>query len=93
MKSLAPDTEKAMSAGYGVSPATQSGGGAMRGEDLDSDVKDANKKKKREAALKSALDFDDMSKAMDWVLESRPDFDEEAAAVFVKHLFKKGGKL
>lgn len=92
MKSLSPDTEKAMSAGYGASPATQSGGGAMRGEDLDSDVKDL-KRKKKEDALKSVLNFDDMSKAMDWVLESRPDFDEEAAAVFVQHLFKKGGKL
>ena len=43
--------------------------------------------------MKSVLEFDDMVKAMDWVLEVRPDFDEEAAAVFVNHLFKKGGRL
>jgi len=100
MKSLSTDAEKAMSAGYGVSPATQTGGGALRTEDLDSKPKDVSfaneeekKKKSREKAMKSVLEFDDMVKAMDWVLEVRPDFDEEAAAVFVNHLFKKGGRL
>jgi hypothetical protein len=85
---------KAMSAGYGVSPATQSGGGAVRTESLDSNVKEVMaKKKKREEALKRALDFEDMAKAMEWILESRPNFDEDAAAILVKHLFKKGGIL
>lgn len=97
MKSLSHDTEKAMSAGYGASPGTQTGGGAIRGESLEKDPADvgsqADKKKKREATLKAIIGFDDMIKAMDWVLESRPNFDEEAAATFIHHLFKKGGKL
>lgn len=88
---------KAMSAGYGASPSTQTGGGALRGESLESDVKDTNdsdkKKKKRAEALMRAIINDDMFKAMDIVLERRPDFDEDAAALFVKHLFLNGGKL
>lgn len=84
---------KSMMAGAGVSPATQSGGGALRGESLDSDVKDANKKKKRTDALLRALQLDDMLKAMDIVMDQRPNFDEEAAAFFVNHLFRNGGKL
>lgn len=83
---------KSMMAGYGVSPSTQSGGGALRSESLDSDVK-TKKKKKREEALKRALDFDDLDKAMEIVLERRPDFEEDAAAFFVTQLFKKGGQL
>lgn len=84
---------KSMMAGYGVSPAGQTGGGALRGESLDSDVKKlAEKKKKREEALKRALSFDDMLKAMDWVMDKSPEFTEEAAALFINHLFnKKGG--
>lgn len=89
---------KAMSAGYGASPASQTGGGAIRSESLDDSLKDVSfgsdeKKKKRAKALLRALVFDDMMKAMDIVLDSRPDFDEEAAALLVKHLFKKGGEL
>lgn len=86
---------KSMMAGAGTSPATQSGGGALRGESLDKDPKDTNdsKKKKRQEALFRALHLDDMSKAMDIVMEQRPDFDEEAAAFFVNHLFRNGGKL
>jgi len=86
---------KSMMAGYGASPGTQTGGGAMRGESLDSDekVSQDEKKKKRVAALKKALLFDDMEKAMQIVLERRPDMDEEAAAYFVNYLFKKGGML
>lgn len=96
MKSL--DASKALSAGFGTSPGTQTGGGALRGESLESDVKDNNetkdKKKKRSDALLRALAFDDLTKAMDLVLESRPDFDEDTAARVVKHLFiQKGGRL
>lgn len=88
------DTAKAMMAGFGTSPATQTGGGAIRSESLDSKVKDQMaKKKKKEDALKSILQFEDMMKAMDYVIEKRPDFSEEAAAIFINHLFKKGGRL
>jgi hypothetical protein len=87
---------KAMTAGYGVSPATQTGGGALRTESLDHDPKKVSevldKKKKREDALKRALGFEDMIKAMELVLERRPDFDDEAAAAFINHIFKKGGE-
>jgi len=84
---------KSMMAGYGASPATQTGGGAMRGESLDSDVKkvayDEEKKKKKIAALMRAIDFDDMVKAMDIVLSHRTDFDEDTAAIFVKDIFNR----
>jgi hypothetical protein len=92
MKSLNADheTEKALMAGSGVGTDV-SGGSALRVESLDSDPKEiSDKKLKRKSALKSVLHFDDMLKAMDFVLERRPDFDEEAAAVFVNHLYKKG---
>lgn len=93
-----PETAmKSMTAGYGVSPGSQSGGGAIRAESLESDAKDANekeeKKKKRMNALVRAIGLSDMVKAMDLVLERRPDFDEDAAAIFVNHLFRKEGKL
>jgi hypothetical protein len=89
--------EKSMSAGYGASPSAQSGGGAVRAESLESDVNDvmSNRKKKKKDALKRALelDEDELLKAMDWVMERRPDFDEDAAAILIKHLYKKGGRL
>lgn len=88
---------KAMMAGFGTSPATQSGGGALRVESVESDAKDVTsfnkKKKKAEEALKRALNYDDLLKAMEFVLEKRPDFTEEAAATFINFLFKKGGRL
>ena len=86
---------KSLMAGYGASVGEQSGGGALRVEDLDSDAKTTmdEKKKKRIAALKKALSFDDMYKAMEIVLDRRPDMDEEGAALFINHLFKKGGSL
>ena len=83
---------KALSAGVATSPASQSGGSALRAESLDSDEKDIQRKK-REKILRSALGFNDLVKAMDYILEKRPDFDEEAAAYLTAHLFKKGGKL
>jgi hypothetical protein len=84
---------KSLSAGYGISPATQSGGGALRVESLDSNAKKTmdEKKKKKLNALIRALEIDDLMKAVDFILNSRPDFDEDAAAVLVTHLFKKGG--
>jgi len=94
MKSL--DAEKALSAGGATSIAGQTGGTALAQESLDSDAKKMGPqefKLKKEKALKSILQFDDKLEAMDWVLKSRPDFDEEAAAIFVEHLFKKGGRL
>jgi len=87
---------KAMTAGFATSPAAQTGGGAVRSESLDSDIKDVHgdkKKKKRQESLMRAIAFDDMEKAMELVLERRPDFDEDAAAIFIKHLFMKGGQL
>lgn len=88
----APDiAEKAMMAGFATSPATQSGGGAMRAESLESDSD--KRKKKRVEALKRALAFDDMVKAIDVVMDMKPEFDEDAAAMFVQHLYNNGGKL
>lgn len=88
---------KALTAGFGTSPAAQSGGGALRSESLESDAKDVmdkkNRKKKAEEALKRALGFDDLVKHMEYVLDRRPDFSEEAAATFINFLFKKGGRL
>jgi len=91
---------KAMTAGFGTSPATQSGGGAIRSESLESDAKDVSsfnrkkdRKKKAESALQRALGYDDLLKSMEYVLEKRPDFSEEAAATFINFLFKKGGRL
>jgi hypothetical protein len=82
------------STGYGVSPATQTGGGAVRTESLDSDVKRTtfgdDEKQKKKKALKKALDFDELLKAMDLILEHRPDFNEEAAAALVKYILLKG---
>jgi hypothetical protein len=86
---------KAMVAGFGTSPGTQSGGGALRGESLDSDAKKVTapdeKKKKREDILKRAIGFEEMLKAMELVLERRNDFSDEAAAAFINRIFKKGG--
>ena len=82
---------KAMSAGFATSPSTQTNGGALRTEDLDSDEKIVRKERKK--ALERAFDLEDLIKAMDIVLEVRPDFDVDAAAHFVTYLFKKGGKL
>ncbi len=79
---------KALSAGAATSPAKQVGGGALRSESLDSKLK-----KKKKDALKRALEFDDLVKAIDYVLELRPDFDEDAAAHLVKHLYINGGEL
>jgi hypothetical protein len=88
---------KAMTAGYGVSPSTQVGGSSLRTESLDSDAKkvasmEAKKKKKLEALMR-AVQLDDMMKAIDIVLDKRPDFDEDTAALFVRDLFinKRGG--
>lgn len=78
---------KALAAGAATSPAAQTGGSALGTESLDF------KLKKKKEALKRALSFDDLVKAMDCVLELRPDFDEEAAAALVQHLYKNGGRL
>jgi hypothetical protein len=89
---------KSMSAGYGVSPATQSGGGALRVESLDSDAKkvvdgEEKRKKKMKKALEEAFQFDSLLKSMEYVLERRPDFSDEAAAYLIQRLFRKGGKI
>ncbi|NBW99618.1 hypothetical protein EBR03_08615 [bacterium] len=90
-----PDVaEKSMAAGYGVSPATQSGGGALRTESLDSKAKkvmdEENKRKKAmKKALEDALRFNDLLKSMEFVLERRPDFSDEIAALLVSKLFIK----
>jgi len=84
---------KALSAGYAASPATQSNGGAIRSEDLDSDVKVVTNKKKKRKALEKALQMDDLLKAVDIVLENRPDFDVDAAAYLITYLLKKGDSV
>jgi hypothetical protein len=81
---------KALSAGFATSPSGQSDGGALRSESLEHD-KDKRKAKKKEA-LERALGMGDLIKAMDHVLEFRPDFDDEAAAYFVTHLANKRGQ-
>jgi hypothetical protein len=83
---------KALSAGFATSPATQTGGGALRTEDLDSKAKKVvdEKKKKRKEALERALKFDDLLKAVDIVLDKRPDFDVDAACYLVSRLLKQG---
>lgn len=87
---------KSMMAGHAVSPAGQTGGGALRTESLDADekkIQDMDKKKKAKyEALKRALEFDDLMKAVDIVLERKPTWDVDAAAYLVAHIFKKGGK-
>lgn len=82
---------KAMSAGFATSPATQSGGGAIRQESLEMD----DEKKKKKKALKVIMrslnlpDPDELLKAYEHVLELRPDFSEEAAVEIVKYLVKQ----
>lgn len=79
--------------------ATGAGGvaGILSPESLDSDLKKLTsldqKKKAKYEALKRALDFDDLMKAVDIVLERKPTWDVDAATLLVAHLFKKGGKL
>jgi len=82
---------KALTAGFATSPGAQSGGGAIRTESLDSDVKDTIRRRRRNA-LKRALELDDLEKAMEIVLDTRPDFEEEAAAYFIASLYR-GGKI
>lgn len=90
---------KALSAGYGgaFGPAAQSGGSALGKESLDDDEQPREKKKKRDKGLKIlmrsfGLDYDDVVKALDYVHDERPDFTDEAAAEFVRHLLTKGVK-
>lgn len=87
------DFAKSMMAGFGTSPATQTGGGALRSEDLDSDTKkvaDMEKKKKAKIeALHRALKMDDLLKAVDIVLEKREDFDEDMAAYLIVKLLNR----
>lgn len=87
---------KAMSAGYATGPSTQSNGGALRTEDLDADVKEnlrLKKKKRLERALMDILGFDELLKAMEYALERRDDLNDEAAAMFAKCLIVNERKL
>jgi len=83
---------KSLSAGCGASPASQSGGGALRSEDLESDVKDnmKNKKDKKLKALIRALELEDLVKAMDIVLETQKNLDEDDAANLITYLYRLG---
>lgn len=82
---------KSLSAGYATSPSTQSGGGALRSETLESD----EKKKKKDKGLKIVMrslglpDAEDIQKAYDHVLDCRPDFTDEAAAEVVKWMITR----
>lgn len=83
---------KSLSAGHAVSPATQSGGGAMRVEDLDK--KDRKKKLNYMSFIARSLglpDEDEFQKACEWVKEFRPDFDDGAAAELVGYILKSKG--
>jgi len=83
---------KSLSAGFATSPSTQSGGGALRVESLDSDNKDVNEKKKRKKdALEKALGMDELLKAMDTIMERSSDYDVEMAARIVSLIVQ--GKL
>ncbi len=87
---------KAMSAGHATSPSTQSDGGALRIEDLDDDVKEnlrLKKKKRLERALMDILGFDELVKAMEYALERRNDLTDDAAAMFAKCLIVNERKL
>jgi hypothetical protein len=105
-KSFADSDEavKAMMAGYGTGPATQTGGGALRTEDLEHDkdkkeksikdvsfANDEEKKKKLEEAVKKSLNFDEIMSVSSMVLEQKPHFTEEAAITMANFLIKKGG--
>ena len=89
---------KALNAGYGgaFGPAGQSGGSALGRESLDSDDDNrSEKKKRRERSLKIltrsfGMDLDDAVKSLDHLFDMRPDFSDEAAAAFVRHLLTKG---
>lgn len=88
---------KSLSAGHGASIGEQSGGGALRTEDLDDEEKDvsfgAKKRKKIEKSLRLVMGFDGIIDAVEHVLARRPDFSEEAAIHLVQHLHNKGGVL
>lgn len=80
---------KSMAAGYATSPSTQSGGGALRTESLDSDVKDVkDKKKKKRDALERAMGVEDLLKAMDEIMERSSEYDEELAARIVTMIYQ-----
>ena len=91
------DAIKALSAGVGADIGSQTNGGALRGESLDDDEKDvsfaAKRKKKIEKAIREIMGFDSMYKSVEFVLERRPDFSEEAAVHFINHLHRRGGSL
>jgi len=76
---------KSLSAGVGISPIGQSNGSALRGESLDTKEKVMKDKKK---ALKKALEFSDLLKAMDEILVQRPEYDLEQAARIVSLIYQ-----
>ena len=86
---------KSLMAGAAVSPATQTGGGALRGESLDEDEKDVSKKRKQKIkkAIEENIKMASLIKSAEFVLEQRPDFTEEAAAYLISQLHLKGGRL
>ena len=80
---------KSMMAGYGAGggPAAQSGGSALSPESLDSHLARAIEERRKKKKVKKALpEIDDLVKAIDFVLEFRPDFTDEAAAELVRHM-------
>lgn len=82
---------KSLMAGAAVSPAAQTGGSALGMESLDRDGDERSKKRKK--ALKDVMrslgvpDEEEILKAIDHVFALRPQFDDEAVAAFVTHLF------
>jgi len=90
---------KSLSAGYGFSPGTHTGGAALGVESLDRDGDERGKKRKRrDKGLKHVMrslgfqhDPDEIRKAIGYVLDHRPDFDEEAAAEVVYWMIRQQG--
>lgn len=92
---------KSLAAGYGFSPGTHVGGAALGRESLDrdGDERGRERKKKRDKGLKIVMrslgfahDPDEIRKAVGYVLDLRPDFDEEAAAELVHYMIMKGAQ-
>jgi len=84
---------KSLMAGNAVSPSTQTNGSALAVESLEKDKEKRGKRKDqhlKEVMRSFGYDLDAISKAFDYLYEIRPDFSDEAAITFIKHLISKG---
>ena len=82
---------KSLMCGAAVGATAKTGGAALGPESLERDGDERSRKKKK--ALKEVMrslgmpDEEEVLKAIDHVFELRPQFDDEAVAAFVTHLF------